>query len=295
LTAQNISYSVFQKVRHPFISSRNEEKCEAIVQIKSQGIRILILSKFHFEILALDDIQFTKELDFSSQISQFQHYIAESSLSELKIDKIWFCYSPQYFCLLPEALFDEKKAELALLQICEIPFFYSIKFSDVKNGAKIVYALPKVWEEWTVQLFGSSEVAWICNHAGFLEDGLQISSGSEKPIHIGQIENDQIFCGVFLDDKLLFFNRFSYKSENDLLYFCLLVMEENQMVPETDRFIITGSLLPGSMGMEKLSRYLGAMEFARPIHSIPFEKEFEVLKHHNYFDLMSQAAYIQGL
>ena len=295
LIGQKINYSVFQKVRHHEISVIKKENCKAIVQIKSHGIRILVLNETLAEVLSFDDIQFTKDLNFSEQISQFQFFMPESGLSELKIEKIWFCYSAEFFCLIPEPLFSEEKAENALLQICDVIYPYSLKSEKLKNDAHLVFALPKAWEDWTTQLFSSSEITWICNQSGLIEDGIKLSILMTGSICMAQIENDHLFIGAFSNGKLLFFNRFKYKSENDLLYFCLLVMEETGLSPESSKFFLAGSLLPGSIGMEKLSRYFGALEFIRPLHAVEIEIEFEMIRHHNYFDLISQVAYIRSL
>jgi len=290
-----VNYTVFQKIRNTALINGQEQNCKALVQIKPQGIRILALDENLKDVLALDDIQFTKNLEISEQISQFQHFISDSALSELKITNIWFSYSSAFFTLLPEILFDEEKAEIALQQICDLPDSFQIQDEKLSINARLIYGLPKEWTDWTNLVFDTQEVSWICNETSFIESGILISKVAETKICLALIENNYLFFGVFLDGKLLFFNRFEYKTENDLLYFCLLGMHETAMEPESTRLIVCGSLLPGSIGMEKLSRYFGEIEFAKPITKIQIESDFDVLRHHNYFDLTSQIIHIQGL
>ena len=295
MTAFTVHYSAFQRLRHSSFEITKGEPCKAIVQIKSQGIRVIIFADETREILAFDDIQFTKAIHTTEQIAQFQYFMSESGLSQLNIDKIWFCYAAPHFCLLPEVLFDEEKAYLALNQVCEVDYPHLIKSQKISNGARIIYALPKEWEDWTTQLFVHSEITWNCNQTGLLESGFATSKDSGDGICLAQIENDHLLVSVFTSNKLLFFNRFDYHSENDLLYFCLLTMSENGLEPYSTRFILSGSILPGSMGMEKLNRYFGAIEFSKTVHTLHIEPRFEALRHHNYFDLISQMAYIQQL
>ena len=290
-----LNYTVFQKLRTHGLGSEQAPNNQAIVQIKPQGVRILALDENLNRVLALDDIQFTKTLATSEQISQFQHFIAESLLSELQISKIWFCYSSPFFTLLPEDLFHKEKMELALHQVCDLPPSFIVQNEPLHIEAQIVYGLPKAWKDWTNLVFDTQEVCWVCNEAGFIESGLHLSMHSESKICMAVIENDYLFFGVFSENKPVFFNRFSYKTENDLLYFCLLGMQETGLEPQSTRFIVCGSLLPGSIGMEKLSRYFGEIEFARSVSDIHSESQFDLLRHHNYFDLISQVSHIQSL
>jgi hypothetical protein len=290
---EQINFTVFQKIRANTLANGKEQNCKAIVQIKPQGIRILVLNENLIEVLAFDDLQFTKSLSVSEQISQFQHFISESALTELKISKIWFSYSSSYFTLLPASLFSKEKAKMALDQVCDLPSFFLIQNEKLSIEAQIIYGLHNDWLDWTNLIFDTQEICWICNETNFIESGIAISEKDKTKICLAMVENDFLFFGVFSDGKLLFFNRFAYKTENDLLYFCLLGMQETGMEPETTRLLICGSLLPGSMGMEKLSRYFGEIEFAKPLLDIQLDNQFEVLKHHNYFDLSSQIKHLQ--
>ena len=287
-----INYSVFQRLRHSTIASRSKEKCKAIILVKQQEISILVLGENGKEIVAFDEIQFTKDIDIENQIAQFQYFMTESCLSELTIDSICICYSSQHFCILPDQLFDASKIEAALLQGSTIPYDFICNYDSLGFDAKIIYALPKAWKDWTEQVFESSEIVWKCNHTGFIEAARMLPVEQDDAFCITEIENDQLFVGVIKNHNLLFFNRFAYQSENDLLYFCLLAMQQNQMETNSGRLILCGNILSGSGGMEKLERYFGSIEFVKKSHILELETTFEILNHPKYFSLISQISHV---
>ncbi len=257
----------------------------AYIQIKSHTIRILIWESSQNNLLAFDEIQFTRPLNTEEQIAQFQHFLPESGLSGFPVRQVRLIYEPGHFVLVPAPLWDEKNALDYLLQTGEPAFDFRILEQTFGEGHHLVYALPLAWKNWADQLFESSEIQWLCSLIPFIYKGMEMCP-PDKSMMLACIENEYMFGLAFRGGSLQFLNRFEFKTENDLLYFTLLTAETAGANPAEDRLLLCGNLLPSSLGFEKLNRYFGNTEFISDKTPASDVQGAGFLRHSVYFDLM---------
>lgn len=247
-------------VSNRFKSESGTEAGSCFLQVKQNAIRILILDGQGDNILAFDEIQFTRNLAIEDQVAQFQHFLPQSCLSQLKVEKVMLVFEPIHFALVPNPVWNPEKALHYLLQTSDPEYDFQLLVHPGLFDAHLVFALPKAWADWANQLFASSEMEWQCNLATCLETCEHLSHETSDFQWIW-IENQYAFFISFRNGQLQFCNRFTFKTENDLLYFSLLAAQSAGLEPENARVIIAGSLLSSSLGFEKLNRYFGQLEF----------------------------------
>lgn len=286
-------FIIHHQVRHPeWVLARSRARV-LVLQAKFQGIRLLLLAEGMNEILALDEIHFTRKLNAEQQVEQLQAFIPQSFLSETDPVRIHLAFDSEIFTLCPEVLFvAEGMADLL------IPLAGGDKMGFVTSQyqhhlkARMVHSIPQAWKTWSDQVFSEAECEWNSTISGIIDHSFSFSSQANESILFAHVESGHFYALVFDKGKLLFLNRFEYQTENDLLYFLLLVASETGLQPAGVRCILSGHVLPGSLGFEKLSRYFGALEFARFDTEIIVPSGLELLFHHQYLDLMSMPAYL---
>jgi len=277
-------YTLFQRLRSTSWETRKQEPSNALIQVIPQGVRIAIYLPTNNILVALDEIQFTSDLTTDQQFEQFKRFIPESVLSEAAISSITISVEPRYFTFLPTHLFSEESAEASLMELSEISFPFIVMTEKVRPEMVLVFAAPKIWYEWAEQVFSFSEIHWTCSISGMLEPILNRAGEKEVFAHI----DPKSFIAFGVENgKLLFANYYPFKAENDLLYFMLLVMQEMELTSDTGKVNLSGSILSGSAGFEKLNRYFGNLSFVKNPDIEHEFSEYESLRHPLYFDLVS--------
>ena len=278
-------------MRHPDWERIRELPSEVLFQLKSGGFRVLLLSESREEIWAFDEIQYTRNLDCALQINQMEIFAPKSFLAQATIRKVTISFDSEIFTLVPAPLFMETSMLPALSLVAEVPAGAQLFATHhAGQGFYLVHAIPGAWKAWANQLFETSEIQWISSLSGLLDSAVQLHNSTEEAALLAHIESGLVVLIGTKAGHILYANRFEFKSENDLLYFILLALNELGLNGENGRTIISGGMLPGSLGFEKLARYIAHLEFVRHETELYVPFGFEALHHHNYFDLLSLPA-----
>ena len=279
-----IQYSVTQKIRSANWESRKGDSTTALIQILPEGARILLSDAHQPKELALDEIQFTSTLTEPQKVEQFSKFVPLGILAESAVTSVTIAVEPRHFSLLPANLFSDEAAEECLRLLSDIPFEFTVFHEMIGNETVLFYAVPNEWKNWANQLFSSSEVHWTCGISGLIREALSTTPSGEKAVYAHV--DTRSFLGIGVEDgNLIFANYYPFKAENDLLYFLLLIMEETGLMPESSPVYLSGSILSGSSGFEKINRYFGNLRFVKnPVLLNEFPSQ-ETLQHPYYYDL----------
>ncbi len=279
-----IQYSVTQKIRSAKWESRKGDSTSALIQILPEGVRTLLSDSQQSLELALDEIQFTSTLTEPQKVEQFSKFLPSGVLAESAVTSVTIAVEPRFFSLLPMELFSIEAAKNCLRLLSDIPFEFTVFHEMIGNETVLFYAVPNEWMNWASQLFSASEVYWTCGISGLIRQALHMTPSGEKAVYAHV--DTRSFIGIGVDDgKLIFANCYPFKAENDLLYFLLLIMEETGLLPESAPVYLSGSILSGSSGFEKINRYFGNLRFVKnPVLPNEFPSQ-ETLQHPYYYDL----------
>lgn len=285
--AGKIKFSSFQNLRCPDWEEARQKSCTALLQAGTEGIRLLICSNETGRILALDDIRYSMEMPEDEHLDQFRQFIPDSVLSQAAISSLQLIADWPGFSLLPADLFSRETGEEALRKLAS--WKYPVQVYHQEAGAQkwISFGVPQVWEDWLNQVFSGSERGVSSMAGSLLKYQEKQAAQSDEPLVFAQIGTERMFLSVFVEKELQLANHFLYKTENDLLYFLLLGLEQNQLDPALTRIQLSGGIMPGSAGYEKLNRYAGNLQFEAWKPADPVFSSFDLLHHPLYADLMA--------
>lgn len=280
-------------MRHPDWILAKSQARSLVIQIKSTGIRLLLLSESLREALAFDEIQFTRKLNFDQQIEQIQAFTGDSLLSESDPKQAFLSFDSEIFTLCPNEILQVGKPIQLLEQVAILPNSCEVLVHpQPSTDFTLIHTISKEWKNWADQIYSDAEFEPISVLSGLIAYGRQASLNYSLPMIYAHIETNQLYIMGLDKGMVILVNRFLFLAENDLLYFVLLVISEMGSQPDQMRVLISGNLLSGSLGFEKLSRYVANLEFAKPelVFSIP--EGLDALHHYNYIDLVSIPLYL---
>ncbi len=93
---------------------------------------------------------------------------------------------------------------------------------------------------------------------------------------------------IIADGSLLFSNAFNYESTEDLLYYILLALEQNNCDQQNTSLIISGEVESGSAIHQVLKTYMRNIQFAITDKRLKREGGFAKLPHHYYYNLLNR-------
>ena len=285
MEVHSLQYHIVQRQRSAGWEQQRLAGGEVFLQMQEDGLRLLYRLPDSGSLCALDEIRFTRNLDSSEKILQFRHFIPESMLSETEFSKITIATDPANFTLIPEEFFsEESKTDLLLLtgELAESDAVFSEKTG---NGMRLVFSVAREWTDWASGIFQPAELHWTCLFSGMLQNIL--SESKPENLMLAHIGPGRLHCFGRKHGQFCFFNRFDFKTEQDLLYFFLLAMEQCRLDPEKDPVQLCGSIMSGSAGFEKLSRYAGNLNFAVSGEIDSLLPAAAGIRHPVYFDLLT--------
>ncbi len=279
-----VQYHIVQRQRSADWESHKKASGEVFLQVLEDGIRLVYRLPNEGSLCGLDEIRFMRNLDTAGKIVQFRHFMPESLLSEAEFSRISIAVEPACFSLVPDKLFETTAARDLLKLAGNLPEESAVFSENSGNDSILVFSVEKEWADWATNIFNPAELVWTTNFSGLLNTAFLAPEGAG---FISHISPGNITCMYANQGRLFFLNRFPYRTENDLLYFLLLALEQCNLEAETHPIRLSGSILPGSAGFEKLSRYAGNLSFTVPDEVDSLLPPSAGLRHPVFFDLLS--------
>ena len=102
------------------------------------------------------------------------------------------------------------------------------------------------------------------------------------------IQNNSFEITVLEGKKLKFFNSFSYKSAEDLIYYLLFTCEQLNLNPDQIPLIISGEIEEDSEVYKFLYRYVRNISFTKRNPNYQYSFVLDQIKEHYYYKLLNQ-------
>lgn len=278
-------YQVTRRYRSPDWENDRHSPSVAFLDVSSEAVRIVLRRDTGRLITALDEIRFTRILNEENRFGEFRRFVPESLLSEADLRALVFVAEPSAFTLIPKKLLTEGREREILDWTAPVAATDRVLAETLDDEKMFLFSIPGIWWDWAGQVFNQPEVKWTTGIAGMYR-GLSSGQAGTGSFLAARILNQSVLALGWKDSSLQFVNRFGYQSENDLLYYLLLACREAGLSPENDPAGLCGNIRPGSVGFEKISRYIGNLSFLKDESpDNPFTGEEENLES-AFFDLI---------
>jgi hypothetical protein len=195
----------------------------------------------------------------------------------------------QKFTLLPDSLFSSEYLRDYLKMSAEVDaelddFYY---YKHIQSEAVSVFAAERKIVEKVRSIYPTLTVQVLHQGSAFVE-GVQSHRDhtyyKDLYIHIGKKSFSLV---VTEDNKLVFYNRFPYQSEQDVIKYTMICMQELNMDQQDTKALVWGSIASNSSYFKELYRYVKNISFGSKPSYLRFSFVFDEVPDHQYFDLFS--------
>lgn len=192
----------------------------------------------------------------------------------------------RYATLVPEALYDKNSLNDYLSFNTQIPQNYIQKSDYLPSvDAWNVFALPNEWEKQISLLFPSASI----HHASssFIELIIAQSRIYSSPELVFIYPHRFYFELAYLvQSKLIFYNSFSYSTQEDFIYFVLFSLEQLSLNPEIISICLMGEIDAGSPLHLILTNYLRNVNFASRDNNVVYTYIFDQIPSHYFLTII---------
>ena len=207
------------------------------IQISLSGLSFSILDVSSQTIVALKSFKKSRVLTPLELLDYLKFVIDTEHLKQNTFSQITVIYRNDLSTLVPETLFDETNiADYLKFNNKILPSDF-ISYDQLSNGTVNVYVPLVNINNYIYDTFG----AFTYKHYStlFIEHLINLKAGLDSNMFV-DVDENQFEIAVLKEQKLIFYNTFSYSTKEDFIYYILFTAEQLQMNPETFPLVFSG-------------------------------------------------------
>ncbi|WP_299453337.1 DUF3822 family protein [uncultured Microscilla sp.] len=264
------------------------------LSIGQDGLEICVIDTQTNRCLILEHYSFYVNLSHN-QLTSHLNWIYDNHLflKAYRWNEIKIAYRGKAFTLVPKALFEEDEAVKYLKHLTDVTIDQTICYSEIESlNIMNVFLVETELVAWFENIYALSEKMSFVHQTASLLKGLkqQRQLGASGLAHLFlHVESEYLTLSILKDDQLEFCNVFAYKTEQDFLYYVLLVIDELRYFPDKSVVNLTGNIMPDSSIYELLDQYIQKVEITlnqSSVSWVTFNDKFDK-DIYQYFDLFS--------
>ncbi|MCD6018139.1 MAG: hypothetical protein K0S53_1260 [Bacteroidetes bacterium] len=207
------------------------------------------------------------------------HAIKHFRFSEKPYKHVYVNYFEKQFTLCPTAFYNEENNR-TLLEFNAGPIGDKLIITDdVNSEIKLVYTIDENLKSVLDRLFPQHQLKHTLT---VLSKLLLQSEELVKEDIVLAIHNNYIEVVVKQGQQLLLANQFSIKTEEDVLYYVLFILEQYQLNPLTVNITLAGNLHSNSSLVISLKKYIKTIHLALGHKGIDWSAITGAPQHFNY-------------
>lgn len=256
------------------------------ILLSQDGLSYSLMSVQENKYVSLISFNFSDKLNRTEEIISF---LKQERIAGQKFAESVLVIADSRQTLIPDVLF-EKGTEKTIWELnfmpddnCRIRYANLAKSSNV-----VVYPLRNELAELVNMYLPDARIISAC--VPFIESNFTRNKLSENNI------NTKVFVQVFEEYAELLildaagiklFNTFSYKTNNDLLYFIINVFEQLKLSRENSEIVFSGFIETDNLTVLNLRKFVGQVYFEPQSHAFKYYYKFQEIAPHYFYNFLN--------
>ena len=257
------------------IEAHSENECHLSIQIGLNGFSFCIHNKS--EILGLES--------YNSPLSQLESTIEKSEWIIKNYASINTTINTKKSTLIPSSLFHVKDKDKYLNFNHTRTDNLEVLSDEIKQiDSYVVYGVSKAEQDIISTFFPKSTIKHFST--AHITNMLLLSKNEAEQKMFVNIDYKQMHICVTENNKLLFFNIFSYKNAHDCVYYILFVCEQLKLNPELIQLELMGEINKDSEIFNLIYTYIRSVSFTERL--VKLSPSIDNIDKHQYHTLLHQ-------
>ncbi|MCR9153339.1 MAG: DUF3822 family protein [Bacteroidetes bacterium] len=231
--------------------------CHTVISLSKTGLSIIVSGSEKRKILLSAHAYWPAMKDNRRLIEEFERCLYELPISPDHSASVQCLVNFQKFSLVPEDYYQKGKGQKILSYTAKLQKGDRIYTDHWPNSQAImVHAIPEEISEWINKRFGQANLY----HEATAIDRLYQFYPKSDFFGILYVSPNEADFYLTNKDKLQWYNKFEYQTEEDLLYFILYCLEQNKFLPTELQLNVGGLSLKGDKLRVLLERYISEVK-----------------------------------
>jgi hypothetical protein len=284
VTGSNSSGKLQFELLDEILDINNTEKLHLSIQVRLDGFLIALLDPGESRYLALRQYGFERAYNHNVHFEAIETILRSDPFLQKDYQKVSCIFTDSRSTLLPSAVFDPEHLKIyfefnhILNDLDELHYNF-IKQMDA-------YLLFPVHTEIAGLILKRWITAGIFHQASPFLVSLLSQAPSEGRIAGINFNDNHFDMAVIEDQKLRYHNNFSYRTNEDLLYFILFVFNKTGLSQEDTPILISGALDKFSDQPQALRRYIRKLSFQPARSDYRYPPSFQKIQDHALLNLL---------
>ncbi len=255
------------------------------IQVSLNGFSFLILDTVRNKYVALKNYPLDKQKGIPED--QLKDIFKKDEFLSRKYKSSSYLFITDKSTLVPSPLFNKEKIKEYLMFNQPLEEHDKIFYNVIKNaGFYTVYSIPVNICEILDKQF--PEIKSCHQSVPFIEQILL----KNQPGGFDHSTFIHITPGIFdiavsRSKKLMLYNQFRYRNENDFIYFVLYIFEQLKLNPEKTLLLLSGEITKTSKYYESVKKYIKSIRFEKRDSQFTYSYTFNQIPEHTFIPLLN--------
>ncbi len=259
-----------------------QENLKLSIQLSLDGFSFCLTDTLQNTIVAIIEHNYEKPFaNHQELLTSVQSILSKEPLLNKPFEKVIILHSNNLSTFVPTPLFDKEKAvDYLKYNIKTLENDYIANDTIQTANITTVYVPFVNVNNYFFDIFGAFDYKHIATL--LVESLLDISKHKELQFYVHfQKQDFQII--VIKDNKLVFYNSFSFATKEDVIYYILFTAEQLQLNPEVFKLVLLGDIEENSEIYNKIYTYVRYVSFVETEYKM--HNHLEKIAPHQLFTL----------
>ena len=255
------------------------------IQVSLNGFSFSILDTVRNKYVALKNYPLDKQKGIPED--QLRDIFKKDEFLTRKYKSSSYFFITDKSTLVPSPLFNKDKIKEYLMFNHPLEEHNKIFYNQIKNaGTYTVYSIPvNICEILDKQFPGIKNYH---QSVPFIEQILLKNQPGEFDFSAFINVTPGIFdIAVSQSKKLILYNQFRFRNENDFIYFVLNIFEQLKLSPEKTLLLLSGEITKTSKYYESLKKYIKSIRFEKRDNQFTYSYTFNQIAEHTFIPLQN--------
>jgi hypothetical protein len=270
------------------VSNTSPKNLKLFIQLGHDFLSLCILDNSRKKFICLEDFRFAFSENAELLAEKCELVKQQSKFLQLEdFQTVNCCVSFHRSTLIPEPLYDAGSEKLMLdfnfgETKDEIILKDHLKLIQTINLFSVPSLIHKMLNYWFKDISIHHQSTILINSL------LTLNKYKQEKFVTLHVRPGDFEIAVTEGNKLLFYNSFQYKTNEDFLYFVLFVLEQLNLNPETVAIKVTGEIEKHNILYRSIGKYLQNVSIMEINNPYQFSYKFESLPASSYYTLFNQ-------
>ncbi len=253
------------------------------IQVSLNGYTYSIQNTIRNKLICVKHFNFAKQVTEAELFNEIRKLLKEEAYLNREYKGVSVSYVTPKSVLVPKELFNEDDLKTYFSFTHNLLSEEEILYNKIADGSAYnVFAIPSSITTLLVNHFKNVKfyhhATPLINHA--IKEGLSKNGNLQVFTH-----NDWVTMMLSRDSKVVFYNSFKFKTDQDYVFNILNVFKQFELNPRSAELILSGDINDNSNLVNTLKKYIANILFAKLNKSFKYSTIFDNLPEHYFTNL----------